>query len=180
MEGQRSNSGYHGKVFDERVEVPPLQPVQLPLQQIYPNSIGHGPECPGYLAYPPHGSGEASDAYTFPSAAFSRYPQPSYRHPSCPHPIRRSCKNSIASTSLHPNSKANSVAYFTGRSMCNVCQTFRATTWCGLLTIWTRYVAASPFRAPRSSYGRLQIILILQVLLPGSVYANSEGYVAPG
>jgi len=62
--------------------------------------------------------------------------------------VRRSCKNSIASTGLHPTFRANSVVYFTGRSMCDVCRIFGTMAWCGLLTIWTRYITASPFRIP--------------------------------
>lgn len=65
-----------------------------------------------------------------------------------------------------------------GRNTCNVCRTFNTMIWCGLLTIWTRCVAALSFPTLRSSWRRRSIVSILAVPLPGSVYANSRPYAA--
>jgi hypothetical protein len=68
-------------------------------------------------------------------------------HSRCPRPIPRPCNNSTASTGPHPGSTINSTTYFMGRSIRNACRTFNLAIWiwCGLSTIWTRYVTASRF-----------------------------------
>lgn len=50
------------------------------------------------------------------------------------------------------------------------------TTWSGLLTIWTRFTNAFTLHTLHSSQHRLLFFLLLPVLLPGNVYANSEAY----
>ena len=52
---------------------------------------------------------------------------------SCPHPVHRYCNDSITSTDPHPGFTTNSVAYFMGRSIRNVCRTSKAMIWRGSL-----------------------------------------------
>ena len=108
--------------------------------------------------------------------AFHHHYHPNQGCPSCPHPVTRSCNNSITSTDLHLTLTINSATYFMGRSTRNACRTFRARIWCGSSTIWMRYVATSLLPAPRLSQRRPSIVSILRVPLPGSVNANSEPY----
>jgi hypothetical protein len=102
------------------------------------------------------------------------------QYPSCPHPVPRSCNNSIASTRPHPGSTINSATYFTGRSIDNACRPFKAMISYGSLTIWTGYVAAPLFRALRLSHPRLSTASILPVPVSGNVSANSEARVGQG
>ena len=74
----------------------------------------------------------------------------------------------------------NSVRYFTGRNMSNVCRAFRTMKWSGLLIIWTGCVVMSPFPTLRLTQHRFSLISILQVSLQGSAYGNSEAYAVPG
>ena len=61
-----------------------------------------------------------------------------------PHPVPKPCKGSIASTHPHQNLSISSVTYFMGRSINNVCRTFKAMAWPGLWTVWTRCVVTFP------------------------------------
>ena len=97
-----------------------------------------------------------------------------------PHPIPWSCNNSIASTGPHQTFTINSATYFIGRNTSNVCRTFKATIWYGLLNIWTRYVAAFHFFVLRLSQPSLSMASIPPVPLPVSAYASSETYAALG
>ena len=98
----------------------------------------------------------------------------------CPHPVPRPCNNSIISTSLHPSFTTNSAMYCMGGNIVNVYRTFRVMIWCGLLNIWTRYVAVLLFLNLHLSRGRRSIVSTLLVPLSGSVYENSEADAAPG
>ena len=64
--------------------------------------------------------------------------------------------------------------YFMGGNIANVYRIFKAMIWCGLLTIWIKYVTASPFPTLRLSQCRLSMVSILPVPLSGSVCVNSE------
>ena len=70
--------------------------------------------------------------------------------------------------------------YSMGVNIANAYQIFKAMTWYGLLTIWTRYVPASPFPTLCLSQCRLSMDSILPVLLSASVCVNSEADVAIG
>jgi len=80
-------------------------------------------------SFRPHGSGEASDTLL----PVARCPSQGYS--SWLYPFPRPCNNSIASTGLHPTSTTIFAMCFTGRSMCNVCRTFKTIILCGLLNI---------------------------------------------
>ena len=99
--------------------------------------------------------------------------------PRCPRPILRSYSNSTASTDPYLSFTINSTIYFTERSMSSARGTFKAMIWYGWLTIWTRYVVASPSLIFRRSQHRLSAISILPVPRLENVYANSETYAAP-
>ena len=61
-----------------------------------------------------------------------------------------------------------------------MCQTFKATIWYGLSTIWTRYVAALLFLTLRLRQPRLSMASIPPAPLPVSAYLSSDAYAAIG
>jgi len=98
----------------------------------------------------------------------------------CPHPIPPLCKTSIALTNLHRSSTVDSATRSMGKSINNVCRIFETVIWCGSLIIWIRSATTSLSLSPLSSHHRRSAVSNLRAPLPGSVYANSEPYVAPG
>jgi len=105
--------------------------------------------------------------------AFPALP-PSWGRSPCPRPLLQLCSNSTASTGPHPGLTINSATYFMERSIGDARRIFKATIWCGLLIIWTRYVATSPFPTLRLNYCRLSAVSILPVPHSESVYVNSK------
>jgi len=118
----------------------------------------HKPRMTGPEArqlYPPCVSGEASGTNTLLlvtgalQAPFPSPSPPSQTCSSCPRPVPKSCKNSVASRSPHPASTINSSQYWAERSIGNSCGTLNAMIQLmiqlrGLLSTWTRYIATSP------------------------------------
>jgi len=135
-----------------------------------------------YMALPSMHSLRGSDGASHtPSHLQHPYPRliPQLVVSPCLRPVPRRCNDSIASKGLHPTSVTNFVMCSMERSMSNVYRTSRVMIWFGSLTIWTKYVAALPFPTLRSNQRRLSMVSILPVPLHGSVYANSEAFVAP-
>ena len=82
--------------------------------------------------------------------SFAHQQSPQRKH-SCPHTCFSN--SSVSSTGLHPSSTIKSATYFTARGTGNVRRVFRAMIWCGLLTIWMRYVAI--LQLPLSAYASI-------------------------
>ena len=97
-----------------------------------------------------------------------------------PHPAPRPYKHSVASARLCLISTIDSAMCWMMKSINDACRAFKATIWCGLLTIWTRYAVVSHSFTPCSNYRRFLVVSTRPVPTSGNVYATFKIYVMLG